>query len=285
MIYISSSCIKNNNIFNVLDYLLKNGIKNIELSGGTKKSKDLEKKLVNYVVKNKIKVRLHNYFPPPEIDFVINIASLNTEIYEKSINQCIKAINLSKKLGASAYSIHAGFLIDPGVKEIGLGKILKKRSFYNEDEAIEKMKKSLKILKSEAGKKIKIYIENNVLSYSNFAKYKNNPMLLCDLSSYKRLKKRIDFNILLDLAHLKVSCNTLKRNFKEESSYLLDQTDYIHLSGNDGKEDSNKSLKNDKEIKNILISKNLKGKTFTLEIYENIKEILNSQNFLKEIIK
>ena len=101
---------------------------------------------------------MHNYFPPPEIDFVINIASLNTEIYEKSINQCIKAINLSKKLGASAYSIHAGFLIDPGVKEIGLGKTLK-RLFYNEDEAIDKMKKSLNILKSEAGKKLKFILK------------------------------------------------------------------------------------------------------------------------------
>ena len=50
---------------------------------------------------------------------------------------------------------------------------------------------------------------------------------------------------MLDIAHLKVSCNTLKKDFKKESDYLLDQTDYIHLSGNDGMEDSNKSLIND----------------------------------------
>ncbi len=90
---------------------------------------------------------------------------------------------------------------------------------------------------------------------------------------------------MLDIAHLKVSCNTLKKDFKKESDYLLDQTDYIHLSGNDGMEDSNKSLINDYEIQNILKSKNFKNKTLTLEIYENIEEILNSQNYLKELIE
>ena len=109
-------------------------------------------------------------------------------------------------------------------------------------------------------------------------------MLLCDLESYKKLKEKIEFNLLLDLAHLKVSCNTLKKDFKKESDYLLDQTDYIHLSGNDGKEDNNKSLIDDNEIKNILTSKNLDGKTFTLEIYEDIEKILSSRNFLKKIL-
>ena len=90
---------------------------------------------------------------------------------------------------------------------------------------------------------------------------------------------------MLDIAHLKVSCNTLKKDFKKESDYLLDQTDYIHLSGNDGMEDSNKSLINDYEIQNILKLKNFKNKTLTLEIYENIDEILNSQNYLKELIE
>lgn len=284
MIFVSSSCIKSKNILSVIETLFKHGIRNIELSGGTNPISNLEENLLKCLKEKNLNLRVHNYFPPPKEDFVINIASLNNEIYTKSIEHCIKAINLSKKLGSPAYSIHAGFLIDPGVKEIGLGKVLKKRSFYNEDEAVDKMKKSLNILKLEAGNKIKLYIENNVLSYSNFAKYKNNPMLLCDLESYKKLKEKIEFNLLLDLAHLKVSCNTLKKDFKKESDYLLDQTDYIHLSGNDGKEDNNKSLIDDNEIKNILTSKNLDGKTFTLEIYEDIEKILSSRNFLKKIL-
>ena len=285
MIFVSSSCIKSKNILSVIETLSRHGIRNIELSGGTNPISNLEENLLKCLKEKSLNLRVHNYFPPPKEDFVINIASLNNEIYAKSIEHCIKAINLSKKIGSPAYSVHAGFLIDPGVKEIGLGKTLKKRSFYDENEAVEKMKKSLSILKLEAGNKIKLYVENNVLSYSNFAKYKNNPMLLCDLASYKKLKKKMEFNLLLDIAHLKVSCNTLKKDFKKESDYLLDQTDYIHLSGNDGMEDSNKSLINDYEIQNILKLKNFKNKTLTLEIYENIDEILNSQNYLKELIE
>ena len=129
MIYISTSCIKEKNIIDVLKILVKNNIKNIELSGGTKNFKGLEDQLIRFVDKENINVRIHNYFPPPENDFVINIASLNSEIHDKSINHCLKAIKLAKKLGSDKYSIHAGFLLDPGVKEIGLGNKLEKKIY------------------------------------------------------------------------------------------------------------------------------------------------------------
>ena len=98
MIYISTSCIKEKNIIDVLKILVKNNIKNIELSGGTKNFKGLEDQLIRFVDKENINVRIHNYFPPPENDFVINIASLNSEIHDKSINHCLKAIKLAKNL-------------------------------------------------------------------------------------------------------------------------------------------------------------------------------------------
>ena len=97
MIYISSSCIKNENIIDVLSFFKEKNFYNVELSGGTKNFPNLKDKLCKFLNENDFNVRLHNYFPPPEEDFVVNIASLDKKISEKSINHCLKAIELSKK--------------------------------------------------------------------------------------------------------------------------------------------------------------------------------------------
>ena len=283
MIYISTSCIKEKNIIDVLKILVKNNIKNIELSGGTKYFQGLEDQLIRFVDKEKINVRVHNYFPPPEKDFVVNIASLNSEIYDKSINHCIKAIKLAKKLGSDKYSVHAGFLIDPGVKEIGFGNKLEKKKLYDNQLATNKFITSYNILKNEGGKKFKIYIENNVLSKSNYEKYHNNPFLLTTKNDYENLRKKFKFDLLLDVAHLKVSANSLNKDFDKELKYLYNQTDYVHLSGNDALEDSNKSLMNDNIITKFLKNNSLKNKTFTLEVYEEIDKIVKDYNFLKDL--
>ena len=226
---------------------------------------------------------MHNYFPPPKEDFVINIASLNTEIYEKSISHCLNSIRLSKKLGADRYSIHAGFLIDPGVKEIGVGKNLKKKQLYDINLATKKMLYSIKLFNKEAGNDLKIYIENNVISKKNYEKYQNNPFLLTTRNDYENLSKSINFNLLLDVAHLKVSSNTLGRNFKEDLDFLFDKTDYLHLSSNDSLEDTNNNILSDKNLVEFLKVKDLKEKTLTLEVYEDLEKVKEDYNFLNKL--
>ena len=62
MIYISSSCIKEKNILEVLKIFKKKNIENIELSGGTENFDNLQNITINYLKKNNIKARIHNYF-------------------------------------------------------------------------------------------------------------------------------------------------------------------------------------------------------------------------------
>tara|TARA_B100000686_G_scaffold125200_2_gene132684 strand:+ start:26311 stop:27174 length:864 start_codon:yes stop_codon:yes gene_type:complete len=285
MIYISSSSIKEKNLIKVLEALRKNKINKIELSGGTDFNKNLEKDLLSYKEKYKIDFRLHNYFPPPEKDFVVNIGSLNNEIYKQSLDHCLGAIRLSKKLKASKYAIHAGFLLDPHIKEIGLGNKINKNIFFDEQKSIQKMKEAWIILMEEAEDKVKLYLENNVISQKNFNNFKSNPFFLTNKSSYLKIKENFKFNILLDLAHLKVSCKSLGLNFEEEASFLFNETDYIHLSGNNSLEDTNYSVLSDESVVNFLKSKDLSKKTFTLEVYEDISKIINDYNFLKNLIE
>lgn len=286
MIYISSSSLKNDHIFETLENFKKNKIFNIELSGGCKYSENLDQKIVDYKKReSNLNLRIHNYFPPPKKDFIINIGSLNEDIYKKSLKHCLGAIQLSKQIGSNEYSIHAGFLVDPKKNEIGLGNSIKtKHKFFNKKDSIQRMINAHEILKKEAGKEVKLYLENNVISKKNLSMFENNPLLLTNKESFEELKKNFNFNLLLDLAHLKVSCNTLNLNFEEEANYLINQTDYIHLSGNDGIEDSNDSLVEDDLMSNFLKNTNLKNKKITLEVYRDIPVILKDLKFLESII-
>ena len=99
-----------------IKYLKKYNISSLELSGG-KYSKNQVNKILS--LKEKFKIRVHNYFPPPKHPFVINLASENKRILIRSVNHIKKSILLVKKLGGNTYSFHAGFRVDPNVKSLG----------------------------------------------------------------------------------------------------------------------------------------------------------------------
>ena len=82
MIFISTSCIKNNKIRDSVQELAENGFQNIELSGGTKFYENFENDLLELKDRYKLNYRCHNYFPPPKKPFVLNLASLNNETFK-----------------------------------------------------------------------------------------------------------------------------------------------------------------------------------------------------------
>jgi sugar phosphate isomerase/epimerase len=284
MIYISSSCVKNNKIQNSVQNLLDNGFINIELSGGTEYYDGFEDDLIKLQNKYNLNYICHNYFPPPKEHFVLNLASLDDAIYNDTIEHLKSSIILSSKLGAKKFAFHAGFFIDIKVSEIG--KKITKENLYDKDKAIQRFCDGYAILKKLANSlDIKLYIENNVFSKTNFETYSGeNFFMLTNSSEYKELKKQIDFNILLDVAHLKVSSNTLNLSFEEELKYLINETDYVHISDNDALHDINNKLQEDSSLVQLLEQYNLKDKVFTLEIYDDLDTIKETYRILEDII-
>ena len=281
MIYVSTSCIKSKKIVDSVLKLAQNGFKNIELSGGTKYYDGFENDLLNLKKEFNLNYLIHNYFPPPLEHFVLNLASTDKDIFEKSLFHYKRAIELAEKLGIFNYGIHAGYLFDPRVKD--LGNIIAKNKMYNRLKAIECFCSGYKDLVSFSTS-VKIYIENNVVSHQNYKNFGKNPFLLTDVKSYKELKEYIDFPLLLDLAHLKVSCNTLNLNFEKEALELINVSNYVHLSDNNGKTDSNEALTVDSDIFKLLKNQKLISKTISLEIYETIDKIKSSEELINKII-
>ena len=277
MIYVSSSCVKAKTIKEAVNTLLSKGFKNIELSGGTEYYAELESDLININQDENVNFLLHNYFPPPTSHFVLNLASLNDEIYQKSIDHYKKALDLSNRLDSEKFGLHAGFLIDPKINE--LGKSINNQIMYDRSKSIDRFCSGLEILNAYTSN-TKIYVENNVFSKANKIKFESNPFLFTDFNGYKELSDKIDFNVLLDVAHLKVSSNSLSLSFTDQFKKLSTKSDYIHISDNDGISDLNNSVIKESEMFNILSTINFENKIITLEIYEKLSLILKSYDLL-----
>ena len=283
MIYVSSSCVKNKTIKDSVQELVNNGFKDIELSGGTEYYSDLENDLLELKDKYNLNYICHNYFPPPKEHFVLNLASLDDEVYDKSFEHLKSAMELSLKLGAKKFGFHAGFFIDIKVSEIG--KKISKVTLFDKEKSIKRFSDGFKKLNSFSDD-LELYIENNVYSSTNAKTYDNNNLfMLTNSSEYTELKKMINFNLLLDVAHLKVSTKTLGCNFEDEFNYMINQTNYIHISDNDALHDLNHKLQKDSILVELLKKQDLKDKDFTLEIYDDICEIKKTYKILQEVIK
>ena len=277
-IYFSTGGYKNQDTFKVVKDLVSKGVNSIELSG-TSYAPDNIEKLMEFLPTAKFQI--HNYFPPPKIPFVINLASMNEEIYQKSIDHIFNAIENCKKINSTYYSFHAGFLCDINVNEIGKG--VKKKFLQNRKDSILLFIDRLKMVSDKASKYgINIMIENNVLSKKNLDIFGENPFLMCDSSECMQIINNTPDNIrlLVDVAHLKVSANSL--NFDCED-FFLKCNDFIggyHLSDNDGLSDSNKTYDENSWFWKFL-NKNLDY--YSIEVYNlDLNQIVNLNALTKK---
>jgi len=282
MIYISSSSVKNVKIKDSVDLLASNGFKNIELSGGTEYYANFENDLLDLKDKYNLNYRCHNYFPPPKKHFVLNLASLNKDTFQASFHHLQQVIALSRRLGADKFGFHAGFFIDIKLTEIG--KKLSKDNLFNQIESIDKFCDAFKKLQKNANG-VTLFIENNVFSRTNAEVYNGeNPFMMTKFDEYQSLKEQIDFNLLLDVAHLKVSAKTLALDWEYEFERMMNVSDYIHISDNDSFHDLNNQLTKNSSLFSMLSEIDTKNKDFTLEIYDGIDAIKNSFNILSEAV-
>ena len=287
MIYVSSACVKNEFIGDSVIELAKNGFTNIELSGGTNfyEHNALLRDLKQLKKEYGLNFLLHNYFPPPSAPFVLNIASNDDQIRLDSMNHLYKSIEFSAELGAKHFGFHAGFYID--IKTSDIGKKITSVAYTPEEQgkATGNFERNFLLLQEYAKKKnVKLYIENNVYSSSNYEKYGDtNPLMLLDKRGFHHLQQRFPFNLLLDVAHLKVSCTTLHQNFEQNLNELLAVSSYIHISDNNGLEDTNRALNDNSQLLDQLSSRSLKDKIITLEIYEDLDQISKTYHLIASL--
>ena len=282
MIYISSSCVRATNIEDAVKALVDEGFTNIELSGGTRYDEKALDKLIQLKKDYAINFLLHNYFPTPGNSFVLNLASLDPEISKYSLEHVKKAIDWSEALNANKYAFHAGFLINIPLHQIG--KKIDKGQLFDLQAAVEQFENNLSSIATYNNNRIQLYIENNVLSHANYESFDRvDPFFFTSSKNVNQFKKPDGLSILLDAAHLKVSCNSLSLNFEEEFEKLYNLTDYFHISDNDGKSDSNQGL-TEGSVMYCVLEKNWKSdKVVTIEVYSGMDDIKNTHRILEKL--
>ena len=238
-VYCSTGGFKNLTFVDTVQQFLSENIYQIELSSG---------KPINNVavelskIESETDLMLHNYFPPPLEPFVLNLASSNNEIYEKSINFFKESINLSALVHSKYYAIHSGFLVDPNVSQ--LGNTIAADNIVNREIGMFNFKNGVSFLADYAESVgVKLLVENNVINKESYAVNNENILLLCDpyeISTFiAEMNGRV--GLLLDVAHLKVSSRTLGFNLISGVEELNSYTVGYHAS-------ENKGLRDDHEI-------------------------------------
>jgi sugar phosphate isomerase/epimerase len=277
MIFVSTGGIRETTAFNTALTFIEHGIMGIELSGGAYEEIILSKyqKLLETAI-----FQVHNYFPPPKKPFVFNLASPNKRIGEKSIVHAKNAIKLSAALGRPIYSFHAGFLIDPKVNE--LGKPIDTHHVNDRNVCLDLFLERVASLAEYAScNNVQLLIENNVITESNIRKFGNDPLLMTSPKEARVIMENTpsNVNMLLDVAHLKVSANSLGFDRYDMFRSCDNWIKAYHFSDNDGKSDSNNVI----DIHSWFwpyIKKN--ENYYTLEIYNSdmneLKEQVNIAN-------
>lgn len=216
------------------------GLLHVELSGGLY-IEALDPALQDFA--SQVAIQLHNYFPPPESPFVLNLASSDPSIRTRSLDHIRNAIQLTHTIGASRFSFHAGFLGDPPLSYLGApwGEL----PLMELSEGLDNFVRSVTALADFADELgIELLVENNVLTEETLRACGPDVLLM---TSPDQITEALDacprqVGLLMDVGHLKVSARTLGIDPLESLAAVTSRVRGYHLSENDGVRDSNDQL-------------------------------------------
>lgn len=187
---------------------------------------------------------IHNYFPQPDVPFVLNLASQDADLLRRSRAMAVDALRLTRALRAPFYSVHAGFLaeFDPA----SLGRTLTHGGVVPRDIAMATFAESLALLADEARVlDVALLIEPNVVDRRNLVDGENRLLLLAEAEEICSLFQRISrpqLGILLDTGHLNVSATTLGFHRMAFVDAVAGWIRAFHVHDNDGSSDQHRPV-------------------------------------------
>lgn len=278
----SSSCIKGKKISEVICKLAEYGFKNIELSGGTSYYPNIFKDLKMLQKIYGLTYTCHSYFPPPQKDFVVNLASCNDEIYNSSIEHYKNCIQNLPDIGCTVLSIHSGFFLELSPEE--LGNNVHTKIEYDIKEGLKRFCEAysqISYMASQYG--ITMYLENNVMDSVNFERNgRRTLVMMVDSDSILELKKKLKFHLLLDLGHLYATCYSLKKDFYKEAKRIAPYVEWFHLSNNNAIADQHLPLTEKCAIVNIYKEIAKPNNNITLETKGTLAQIEESYRIIEK---
>jgi sugar phosphate isomerase/epimerase len=194
---------------------------------------------------------IHNYFPTPEVPFVLNLAATDPRIQADSHALCRRAIELTAAVGAPFYSVHSGFAMNLTADQLGQPS---QQAALASDRCIDRESANRAFRESVAGlsafaksRGVGLLLENNVITRKQVEAGRAESLLMTTPDECRTfLDDLADQNVglLLDVAHAKVAANALgfdPADFFKMKPHLR----ALHLSDNDGEADTNHPIAHD----------------------------------------
>lgn len=180
----------------------------------------------------------HNYFLPAAEPFILNLASQDATILDRSRAYVRRAIDRCSDNDVGLYSFHSGFRTDPTLALEFQG------SPAPYDRAVETFRRSLEELAPYAAERgVRLAIENNVLEPVNAVDGSNEHLLMCEAWEFRELFADLsaeNVGVLLDTGHLRVTASTLSSDPQEFLETVRDDVVAIHAHDNDGSADEHR---------------------------------------------
>jgi sugar phosphate isomerase/epimerase len=248
-IWLSSGAFRTRDIAAMLAQAQAAGIREIELSSGMDFAADILQPVRQAHASGTHRFLVHNYFPPPEVPFVLNIASLDPDGLTQTRAFGEQALHLAKELDAPFYSIHAGFAARLRPEHLGQpGRLASALAAADIDRAgaYEVMVETTRYLADQAATLgLDLLIENNVISPVFMERMPINPLLLTSSGEIRRFFDDVqcsNVGLLLDVAHARVSATALGFSPEDFVENVAEYVRCLHLSDNNGREDSNQPI-------------------------------------------
>jgi len=257
------------------------GLNAIEFGGGVSVSKNS----LSQIKRLGSQFLIHNYFPPPCNAFVLNLASGDDYIRQRSLDLVSEAIDLASHIGAPFYSVHAGFITDPTGFE--------QTSFVfpapaSPDEAASAMNRfiaAMKIVLDCADHfRVGVLVENNVCTPESCGK-----LLLQTAEEFLSLFSVLPsshLGILLDTGHLNVTARTLGFDRTAFVEQVAPHVRAIHIHDNDGTADTHQPIRPNSWVIDVLHRPEFASLPLIVEAkFDDITELCQHVSWLKNEIE
>ena len=264
-VYLSTTFAQvNTPVTGVLDVLREKGVTAVELGSIHCYEPDLASRLkainMEYIV--------HNYFPPPDERFVVNIASRSPDIRKRSLEHAKASISFCAEVGARLYTYHPGFITDPA----GESTQAKNYDFQFTAQAANPSdyEESFKLFLDGTGTLVEHARREGIAlaveSQGSRQQYRHLLMQRPDeFETFTRIYSRNDVGLNINLGHL----NLAVRVFEFEPSRFISQFAQnivaLKISHNEGHNDDHAALESGAWYWPIITDERLQG---TFKIFE-----------------
>ena len=205
-----------------------------------------EENVIEILAKYQANYLVHNYFPTPSKDLIVNVCSCDEIIRNKSIDHIEKRIIFSKNIGSKLYTFHPGYISQP----ISTNKdesnwdfvylpLINSPSQYDQayELLIDAIKRFIKIAEE---------IKQPIALETSGSFTKKDHLLMQKYCEYEKLFSEVDskyFGINLNLGHLNLASKAFDFDRYEFIESLQEKIFAFEISHNDGVNDDHAMLK------------------------------------------